>query len=88
MKKHTVLLAVILGISCLCGCTQACKGEFKLDPVNYETTKWIEKLDYSEIKEGYYISDRDSSYFVIKDKTYDEVILGIERYCILFCTCI
>lgn len=81
MRKHPFLFSIILSVSMFGGCTQTCKNEFKLDTINYETTKWTEKLDYSEIKDGYYITDQDSSYFVIKDKTYNLVGIDWEAYC-------
>ena len=60
MKKHKTLLAVILGISCLCSCSEG-----KIDEV---PTPQYQILDYDTVKEGYYLSDSgDGSYYLIKD---------------------
>ncbi|MDE7400379.1 MAG: hypothetical protein K2N06_12755 [Oscillospiraceae bacterium] len=64
MKKHIGILAVILGISCLCGCGTTF-GVGKLDDL---TTEPRMEIDYNAVKEGYYLSDSgDGSYYFIKD---------------------
>ena len=71
MKKRAGLLAVILGISCLCGCSELFEGYGngygKLNKPN-ESDPYMEIVSYSEVKEGYYLSDSgDGSYYLIKD---------------------
>ncbi|MBD5112026.1 MAG: hypothetical protein HDT42_05745 [Ruminococcaceae bacterium] len=65
MKKQAKFLAIILGISCLCGCSGIFGNNGKLDEIN---TPDYQIVDYSVVKEGYYLSDSgDGSYYFIKD---------------------
>lgn len=70
MEKHTKLLAIILGISCLCGCNK----DFGVGKLNDATTEMRMEIDYNAVKDGYYLSDSgDGSYYLIKDGKYSLV---------------
>ena len=76
MKKHISLLAVMLGISCLCGCSKLLGDFGKLDEMPEPS---YEIVDYSEVKDGYYLStDNDGSYVVIENNTLN--FAGIDWY--------
>lgn len=77
MNNHIKLLAVILGISCLCGCN----NELGVGNLNDLTTEpHLEIADYSEIKEGYYLSDSgDGSYYIIKDGKFSLINYDWEK---------
>lgn len=76
MKKHTILLTVILGISCLCGCSKLLGDFGRIDEVPEPT---YEIVDYSEVKEGYYLStNNDGSYVIIENNTLN--FAGIDWY--------
>lgn len=80
MKKHAKLLAIILGMSCLCGCSVLFKGYEKLDNPN-ESDPHVEVISYSDIKEGCYLSDSgDGSYYFIKDGKYTFLNYDWEKY--------
>lgn len=67
MKYRSKLIAVILGISCLCGCNK----ELGVGKLNDVTTEMREEIDYNAVKDGFYISEPwDGSYYLIKDRKY------------------
>lgn len=71
MKKQTKLLALLLGVASLCGCTTASGDEADLHPTI---------IDVGEIKEGYYLSEQgDDSYIVIKDGKFTVVGFDWEK---------
>lgn len=70
MGKRTKLLAIILGISCLCGCN----NELGVGNLNDLTTEQRMEIDYNAVKDGYYLSDSgDGSYYLIKDGKFSLV---------------
>lgn len=78
MKKHKALLAVILGISCLCGCSNLLGDFGRIDEVPEPDFRIV---DYSKVKEGYYLSDSgDGSYYLIKDGKLTHANFDWEKY--------
>lgn len=76
MKLRSKLIIAVLWISCLCGC-----GTFGVGKLDDLTTEPCLEIDYSIIKDGYYLSDSgDGSYYLIKDGKLSHVGFDFEKY--------
>ena len=76
MKLRSKLIIAVLWISCLCGC-----GTFGIGKLDDLTTEPRLEIDYSIIKDGYYLSNSDDgSYYLIKDGKLSHVGFDFEKY--------